>query len=122
MIKIMLVDDDTSVRFGLRMRLELELDFEIVGEAENGLEAIRLAIETNPDVIVMDIEMAIMDGIEATRKIKKLYPSIAVIILSIHNDLNNRENAQIAGAVSCLEKKGSVKELIRAIHQAFLCK
>lgn len=122
MIKIMLVDDETSVRYGLRMRFELEVDLEIVGEAENGLEALKLVADYDPDVIVMDVKMAIMDGIEATRKIKQQYPSIAVIILSIHNDLYTREKARTAGAVSFIEKKGSVEELIRAIRQAFLSK
>jgi NarL family two-component system response regulator LiaR len=120
MIRILLVDDDSSVRIGLRMRLELEADMEVIGEGENGVDALKLADDLNPDVIIMDVEMDKMDGIEATKRISDQYPSISVIMLSIHGDPKTKEGAKAAGAISFIEKKGTAKELIKAIRKTTL--
>src|SRR5690242_5714384 len=85
-IKIMIVDDHTIVREGLRTLLRKEPDMEVVGEAENGVTAVQLATECVPDVIIMDINMPEMNGIEATRRIMALNCDIRVLALSMESD------------------------------------
>jgi pilus assembly protein CpaE len=118
MIRILLVDDESSVRAGLRMRLELELDFAVVGEAGDGIEALEVARTVAPDAVVMDVEMPEMDGIVATQRMSKLVPRASVVILSIHGDAETRARAKAAGAKSFVEKQGSVEELLDAIRRA----
>jgi DNA-binding NarL/FixJ family response regulator len=120
MIKILLVDDEPAVRMGLRMRLELEADLAVVGEANDGLQALALARTVAPDVVVMDIEMPGMDGITATARMGELSRPVSVVILSIHGDAGTRARAQAAGAKSFVEKQGPVEELLGAIRRAAL--
>jgi two-component system response regulator NreC len=84
--RLLIVDDHAVVRTGLRMLLEGESDIEIVGEAENASDALNQISQLNPDVILMDIGLPDMSGIEATRKIKQLAPDTAVVALTIHED------------------------------------
>ncbi len=100
------------------MRLLLEPDITIVGEANNGKEALALAQQLYPDVVLMDIEMPQMDGIAATEAMQTLVPQSAVVILSIHSNSAMRTRAQMAGAVAFVEKSGSTEVLIAAIRQA----
>lgn len=86
LIQVMLVDDQTLIREGLRMILSLNDEIEIIGEARNGREAIDKLEEIHPDVILMDIRMPVMDGVEATKYIKDKYPNIKVIILTTFNE------------------------------------
>ena len=81
-LRILLVDDQALVRLGFRMVLEAEPDLQVVGEAADGTEAIRLAVETRPDVILMDVRMPTLDGIEATRRIVAANPAARIIILT----------------------------------------
>jgi DNA-binding NarL/FixJ family response regulator len=118
MIRILLVDDEASVRVGLRMRLGLEPDVTIVGEANDGIEALELARILTPDIAVMDVEMQGMDGINATERLCEFVPSISVVILSIHGDADTRQRALAAGAKAFVEKQGSVDQLLRAIRRA----
>jgi DNA-binding NarL/FixJ family response regulator len=117
-ITLLVVDDQPSVRRGLRMRLALEPDMKTVGEASNGLEALAAVRSLNPDVVVMDIDMPHMDGIAATETLASLAPHSAVVILSIHDDENTRQRARAAGAVAFVAKQAGDLALLEAIHQA----
>ncbi len=118
MIRVLLVDDQAVVRRGLRVRFHLEPDLEVVGEASTGREALILAQTLAPDVVLMDIEMPEMDGIEATAALRRVVPQSAVVILSIHDDAQTRGRAQAAGAVAFVEKRGGTDRLLSAIRQA----
>jgi DNA-binding NarL/FixJ family response regulator len=114
-LRVLLVDDAARVRCELRQLLELSNNLEIVGEAGDGSEAVRLAFELSPDVIVMDLEMPGMDGCEATRFIKTQQPATRVIILSIHSSPDMRQRARVAGADGFIVKGASYQTLINAI-------
>ncbi len=118
MIRVLLVDDQSVVRRGLRIRFHLEPDLEVVGEASTGSEALTLALTLSPDVVLMDIEMPEMDGIQATAALRRVVPQSVVVILSIHDDAQARERAQAAGAVAFVEKRGTTDALLAAIRQA----
>ena len=118
MIRLLLVDDQPTVRRGLGMRLHLEPDIQIVGEASTGKEALQMAEALVPDVVLMDVEMPEMDGIEATRALRAADLPGAVVILSIHDDTQTRVRAQSAGAVAFVEKRGATDSLLAAIRQA----
>jgi len=118
MIRLLLVDDQPAVRRGLGLRLHLEPDIQVVGEASNGREALSLAQVLSPDVVLMDVEMPEMDGIEATVALRIADPQSVVVILSIHDDVETRKRAQAAGAVAFVEKRGATDSLLAAIRQA----
>jgi DNA-binding NarL/FixJ family response regulator len=118
MIRVLLVDDQVVVRRALRARFYLEPDLQVVGEASTGREALTLAQTLVPDVVLMDIAMPGMDGIEATAALHKEVPQSAVVILSISDDLQTREQAQDAGAVAFVEKRGATETLLSAIRLA----
>lgn len=86
MIRVMIVDDQTLIREGIKMMLSICSDIEIVGEAQNGREAIEKLKEVSPDVILMDIRMPVMDGVEAVKRIKEMYKKIKIIILTTFNE------------------------------------
>lgn len=117
MIKILLVDDQIMVRRGLRMRLALESDLEVIGEASNGWEALELSRILNPDVIVMDIEMPDLDGISALRMLYDANPNFDVIILTLHDAPQNRARALASGAKAFVSKQGGAKVLIDTIRK-----
>jgi DNA-binding NarL/FixJ family response regulator len=117
-IKILLVDDQPAVRDGLRMRLELEPDLAIVGEAGDGLEAVALAQALVPDVVVMDVEMPGLDGIGAARQLRAMTPSMAIVMLSIHCDVTTRARAREAGAIAFVEKRAEIDVLLAEIRRA----
>ncbi len=116
-IKILIADDHAVVRDGTRQILEQEPDLEVIAEAADGAEAIKLAGSTRPDVAIIDISMPGIDGIEATRQIKKLYPSIAVLILSAYDDDQFVFSLLEAGAAGYLLKSVRGRELIEAVRQ-----
>ena len=113
--KILLVDDHPMLCQGLRQLLEREKDIEVVAEARDGEESIQLASEYQPNVVVMDIGLPNMNGIEATREIKKAHPHIAVLILTIYEDDEYIIGALEAGASGYLLKTAYGKELVQAI-------
>jgi DNA-binding NarL/FixJ family response regulator len=117
MIRLMLVDDQPAVRRALRMRLALEADLEIVGEAGSGTEAVALVPILAPDVVLMDVHMPHMDGIEATEALRVAAPGVAVLILSLHDDAATQARALAAGARGFIEKRGGVEALLDAIHE-----
>lgn len=116
-ITVLLVDDVTSVRKGLSTLLQLKGDLKIVGEAENGLEAVKLAEQLKPDVILMDLAMPELDGFEATRRIKANHPQIGIIVFSIHGDGDTREKARAVGADAFINKEAETQLLIEAIQK-----
>jgi DNA-binding NarL/FixJ family response regulator len=118
MITVLLVDDQAPVRAGLRMRLGLEPDLEVIGEAEDGLEALELVRALRPDVVVMDVEMPCMDGIAAAQALSTIAPYCAVVILSLYGNVCNRKRAEEAGVAAFVAKQGDVEELISAIRSA----
>ena len=118
MIRVLLVDDQAVVRRGLRVLFHLEPDLEVVGEASTGTEALVLAQTLTPDVVLMDIQMPDMDGIQATAAMLRAVPKTRVVILSILDDAQTRGRAQAAGAVAFVEKRGATGTLLSAIRQA----
>src|SRR5438876_894250 len=118
MIRVLLVDDQPAARRGLRVRFHLEPDMQVVGEASTGSEALTLVKELKPDVVLMDIEMPGMDGIEVTAALQTAVPQSAVVILSIHTDRQTRLRTQAAGAVAFVEKRGTTDTLLSTIRQA----
>jgi len=117
-IRVLLVDDHFLVRQGLRKYLSHHLDIELVGEATDGEEAVKLTDLLKPDVVVMDINMPRMNGIEATGSIIRKHPHLQVIGLSFYVENGNREAFLDAGACLLLEKGTAHKHLPRAIYQA----
>ncbi|MBE0411231.1 MAG: response regulator transcription factor [Anaerolineales bacterium] len=115
-IRILLVDDHEVVRMGLRSFLETQTGLEVVAEAENGEDAIALVLECQPDVVVMDISMPIMDGLEATRKIKKLLPGCLILALTVHQDKQYFFEMLSAGASGYITKHAAAEELAAAIR------
>jgi len=115
-IRVLLVDDHQIMRQGLSSLLQFENDIEIAGEADNGLLALALARKHNPDVVIMDVNMPVMDGIEATRRLTKEMPGIKVIGLSMHLDASAANAMREAGAVAYLTKGGQSEDLVEAIR------
>ena len=115
-IRILLADDHTVMRAGLRLLLEREHGFVIVGEAADGREAVALANSTSPDVVVMDVAMPLLNGIEATRQIASANPRAGVIILSMHSDESYVLRALKAGARGYLLKDSAEADLIKAVR------
>ncbi|MEW5939992.1 MAG: response regulator transcription factor [Chloroflexota bacterium] len=117
-IRLLLVDDHAVVRSGLKMLLANETNLEIVGEAANGAEAVAGAGSARPDVILMDIGLPDMTGIEAARAIKSRYPNIAIVALTIHEDEEYFFNMLDAGASGYVPKRAAPEELLTAIRTA----
>jgi two-component system response regulator NreC len=115
-LRILLADDHTVMRTGLRALLERQLNLEVVGESENGRETVGLAASLRPDVVVMDVGMPVLNGIEATQMIVTQCPTVAVIILSMHADESYVMRALKAGARGYLLKDSAAADLIGAIH------
>lgn len=117
-IRVMLVDDHTMVRRGLATFLQISDNLELVGEADNGEEAIELCAHLLPDVILMDMVMPDMDGVTATRLIREQFPTVQVIALTSFKEAGLVQSALQAGAIGYLLKDISAEELARAIRSA----
>jgi NarL family two-component system response regulator LiaR len=117
-IRILIVDDHGVIRQGLRMYLALDAELEVVGEAANGVEALRLARELEPDVVLMDLLMPVMDGIAATGAIRRELPEVEVIALTSVLEDSAVYGAMRAGAIGYLLKDTEADELCRAIKAA----
>jgi DNA-binding NarL/FixJ family response regulator len=115
-LRILLADDHIVVRTGLRALLERQPNLEVVGESENGRDTVELAASLAPDVVVMDVGMPILNGIEATKTIVTQRPATAVVILSMHADESYVMRALKAGARGYLLKDSAAADLISAIH------
>ncbi|MFK7963227.1 MAG: response regulator [Burkholderiaceae bacterium] len=115
-LKILLVDDHTLMREGVKMLLDTQDDMAVVGEASEGVEALRKCAELDPDIVVMDLSMPAMDGARATEKLKELAPSVKVIALTRHVDQGYLHHAMRAGAKGYVVKKAAGDELLTAIR------
>lgn len=115
-LRIMIVDDHEIFRAGIKSIFENDADIEIVGEAGNGREAVEKAAQLQPDLVLMDLSMPEMDGIEATRQIKKAFPGINVIILTVHDDEEFFLPALRSGASGYVVKESEPQELLYAIR------
>ncbi len=115
-VRILLADDHNIIRDGLRALLERHSDMAVVGEAADGRETVRLAGEIHPDVVVMDLAMPVMNGVEATRRIVQDYPKTHVVILSMHSDESYVLRSLRAGAKGYLLKDSAQADLIAAIR------
>jgi two-component system response regulator NreC len=115
-IEILIADDHGVLRAGLRALLNVEGDMHVAGEAASGGEAIRLAIDLHPDVVLLDISMPDMDGLEATRLLVNRLPQVRVLILTVHEDAALLREAMRAGAVGYVIKRAVESELINAIR------
>ena len=117
-IKVLLVDDQSLFREGLRTLLEVQPDFQVVGEAANGEEALRLTATNQPEVVLMDLRMPVMDGVTATRRVRDLFPNIRVIVLTTFDDDETVFDGLRAGAVGYLLKDVTSEKLCEAIRAA----
>ncbi|HZD56213.1 MAG TPA: response regulator transcription factor [Anaerolineales bacterium] len=122
MINIFLVDDQESVRRGLKMRLALEEDLQVVGDAADGKQALDLIQELRPDVVIMDIEMPRMDGISAAAALHDTVPEVKVVMLSLHDSPFLRDRARKAGAIAFVEKREGAISLLSEIRNAYEAK
>ena len=113
--RVLIVDDHAMVRQGLRSILETYPDLEVIGEAANGIEAVEFAVNNQPDVVVMDINLPGLNGIDATRRIKKETPNTAVIGLSVHYSSQTEAALMEAGASALLSKEQATEDLYRTI-------
>jgi len=116
-ITVLLAEDHMIVREGLRKLLEVESDIEVVGEADNGRKAVEMTRELRPDVVVMDIAMPLLNGLEATRQIRQVVPDAKVLILSAHSDDAYIESVTALGASGYLIKQTSAHFLSEAIRE-----
>ncbi len=115
-IHLLLIDDHAVVRGGLRMLLENEDDMEIIGEASSGLAALQLAAQLAPDVVIMDISLPDISGIEATRRLKETHPQIGVVALTIHEDQQYFFEMLKVGASAYVPKRAAPDDLLTAIR------
>lgn len=116
-ITVLLAEDHMIVREGFRKMLELETDLEVVGEARDGRQAVALVKKLRPAVVLMDIAMPLLNGLEATRQILKAVPGTRILILSAHSDDAYVKNATESGAMGFLLKQTSSHEVCRAIRE-----
>ncbi|GAA2578321.1 response regulator transcription factor [Dactylosporangium fulvum] len=118
MIRVLLVDDQRLVRAGLRMLCDAEPDLDVVGEADNGRDAVRLADELHPDVVVMDLRMPGMDGTTATARIRDAHPACRILVVTTFDDDDHLYPALAAGACGFLVKDAAPAELLDGIRKA----
>ena len=115
--KILIVDDHEKFREGLKQLIESKPDTQVVGEAENGQKAVTLARELQPDLILMDVKMPVMDGMEATRRILAESPGMKIISLSMYSDNFINAGMMSAGCMGCLVKGDDFEEMYKVIRR-----
>ena len=117
-IKVMIADDHLVVRQGLKLLIDASPDMEVTGEADNGQEAVMVASKTKPDVVLMDLMMPRMNGLEATKRILRKHPASKVLVLSSYSDDDSIDAMMKAGAVGFLTKHSASGDVLKAIQQA----
>ncbi|MGQ0825841.1 MAG: response regulator [Actinomycetota bacterium] len=117
MTEVLLADDHQLLRQALRRAFE-EAGLTVVGEAGDGAEAVRLATELRPDVVVMDVTMPVLDGVEATRRLHKELPDLPIVVLTMHGEAALRRDAIEAGATGFLTKDSSMQDVIKTVLEA----
>ena len=117
-ISVLLVDDHTLIRQGVRVLLQAEADIVVVGEAEDGRQAVEMTLRLHPEVVVMDIAMPLLNGLEATRQILAALPTTRVLVLSAHSDEEYVERVTALGAAGYVLKQSSLHDLATAIRTA----
>ncbi|HEY6182164.1 MAG TPA: response regulator transcription factor [Terriglobales bacterium] len=117
--RIILVDDNTVFRQSLALVIDGQLDLMVCGEAGSGEDALKILGQANPDVAVVDVSLPAMNGIELTETIKRLYPQVAVIVLTMHDATIYASKASEAGAAMYLQKQTGMKPLLESIRQVF---
>jgi two-component system response regulator NreC len=119
-IRVLLADDHTILRDGIRALLDDQADIEVIGEAEDGLSTVKMVAKLKPDVVIMDIAMPILNGLEATRQIQRDYPQVKVLILTMHENEEYIRQVLAAGALGYVLKDAAAHDLlgaIRAVHR-----
>jgi DNA-binding NarL/FixJ family response regulator len=117
-IRVLLADDHALFRQGVASLLATEPDFEVVGEAADGREAVEMARALTPDVILMDVSMPVINGLEATRRIRAEMPGVKVVVLTVNDAPRTRLEAESSGAQSCLPKMIQPQRLYDALRDA----
>lgn len=117
-IRVILADDHAVFREAVRAVLETQPSIEVVGEAEDGHQAIQLVDKVRPDVVIMDISMPNLNGVEATRQIKRFHPDVQVLVLTMHEDEGYVRQLVKVGATGCVIKRSAARELIQGIQAA----
>ena len=115
--KILIVDDHEQFRGGLKQLIDSKPDMQVIGEAENGQRAVTLASELRPDLILMDVKMPVMDGIEATRRILAESPGMKIISLSMYTDNFINAGMMSAGCMGCLVKGDDFEDMYKVIRK-----
>ncbi|MCJ7578592.1 MAG: response regulator transcription factor [candidate division Zixibacteria bacterium] len=118
-IRLLVADDHKIFRQGIKKLLEEEKDLQVVGEAKDGREAVKKAEELKPDIVLMDVAMADLNGMEATRQIKKALPDTKILMLTMHKNEEYVLQSFQAGACAYVLKEGAVEELVSAIHSVY---
>jgi len=114
-VRVLVCDDDERFRKGLRLLLELDARIEVVAEAANGEEAVKLAVLHRPDLVTMDIEMPVLDGVEATKQLRRLLPEIKVVLVSSSEYAGRAEPAREAGAAAYVTKPRVFELLVEVV-------
>ena len=118
-IRLLLADDHTILRDGIRALLDDQADIEVIGEAEDGLSTVKMVAKLKPDVVIMDIAMPMLNGLEATRQIQRDYPQVRVLILTMHENEEYIRQVLAAGALGYVLKDAAAHDLLGAIRAVY---
>lgn len=118
-IRVLLADDHTILRDGIRALLEDQDDIELIGEAEDGQTAVKMTAQLNPDIAILDIAMPLLNGLEATRQIKRDFPQVKVLILTMHENEEYIRQVLAAGALGYVLKDAAARDLLGAIRAVY---